>query len=46
MSHLDDFQDNLADTSEEHGEHFHQELKTLDHRYQCRWGRNIMSDYC
>lgn len=46
MSHLDNFQDNLADTSEEHGERFHQELKTLEHRYQGRWGINMMSDYC
>ena len=27
MSNLENFQDNLADTSEEHGEWFHQELK-------------------
>ena len=33
-SHLDQFPENLGDVSEEQGERFHQDLKTIEDRYQ------------
>ena len=35
-SHLDQFPENLGDVSEEQGERFHQDLKTIDDCYQGR----------
>ena len=46
-SHLDYFPENLgAMSSEEQGECFHQDLKTMEQRYQGRWNENVMADYC
>ena len=45
-SHLDFFPDNLGDYSEEQGERFHQDIKTMETRYQGRWNVNMMADYC
>ena len=45
-SHLDCFPENLGAMSEEQGEHFHQDLKTVEKRYQGRWDENIMAYYC
>ncbi|XP_032690547.1 uncharacterized protein LOC116853528 [Odontomachus brunneus] len=45
-SHLDYFPQNLGDYSEEQGERFHQNLKVMEHRYQRRWDKNMMADYC
>lgn len=45
-SHLDRFPDNLGDTSEEQGERFHQDIKTMEDRYQGRWDTHMMADYC
>ena len=36
-AHLDEFPDNLKAVSDELGERFHQDLKTMEHRYQGRW---------
>ena len=36
-SHLDFFQENLADFSEEHGERFHQDIEPMEKRYRGRW---------
>ena len=33
-SHLDFFRPNLADVSEEYGEHFHQDIQVMEKRYQ------------
>lgn len=44
-SHLDFFPPNLGDVSDEHGERFHQELKTMEQRYQGLWNENMMGDY-
>ena len=44
-SHLDVFRENLDDFSEEHGEHFHQDIQTMEKRYQGRWGESMMGDY-
>lgn len=45
-SHLDNFLGNLGDTSEEQGERFHQDIKTMEARYQGRWDNHMMADYC
>lgn len=45
-SHLDRFPENLGDLSEEQGERFHQDIKTMEERYQGRWDNHMMADYC
>ncbi|GFT02667.1 hypothetical protein TNCV_3690721 [Trichonephila clavipes] len=40
-SHLDRFLQNLGDFSEEQGERFHQDLRTMEERYQGRSGLSI-----
>ena len=45
-SHLDHFEHNLGDLSEEQGERFHQDIKTMEKRYQGRWDIHMMADYC
>ena len=45
-SHLDRFPENLGDFSEEQGERFHQDIKVMEERYQRRWVRHMMADYC
>ena len=46
FSHLDRFPKNLGDLSEEQGERFHQDFKTMEERYQGRWDDHMMADYC
>jgi hypothetical protein len=46
FNHLDNFPENLVDTSEEQGERFHQDLKVMEKRYQGRWDVVMMADYC
>ena len=46
FSHLDRFPDNLGDYSEEQGERFHQDIKTMEKRYQGRWDEHMTADYC
>ena len=36
-SHLDFFQENLGNFSEEHGERFHQDIEPMERRYKGRW---------
>lgn len=45
-SHLDRFPENLGDLSEEQGERFHQDIRTMEERYQGYWNVNMMADYC
>ena len=45
-SHLDNFPENLGDVREEQGERFHQDIKTMEERYQGRWDSHMMADYC
>jgi hypothetical protein len=45
-SHLDRFPENLGDLSEEQGERFHQDIRTMEERYQGRWDTHMMADYC
>ena len=44
--HLNYFPENLGAMSEDQGERFHQDLKTMEKRYQGRWNKNMMADYC
>jgi hypothetical protein len=46
FSHLDRFPENLGDVSEEQGERFHQDIRVMEERYQGRWDKNMMADYC
>lgn len=46
FSHIDYFPENLGAVSEEQGERFHQELKTMEKRYQGFWNISMMADYC
>jgi hypothetical protein len=44
-SQLDRFPENLGDLNEEQGERFHQDIKTMEARYQGRWEAHVMADY-
>ena len=43
-SHLDFFQKNLGDFSEEHDEKFHQDIEPMEKRYKGRWDSAMMGD--
>ena len=45
-SHVNYFPENLGACSEEHGEKFHQDLLTMERRYQGRSSVNMLTDYC
>ena len=45
-SHVYRFQENLGSTSNEQGERFHQDIKEMECRYQGRWDKFMMVDYC
>jgi hypothetical protein len=45
-SHLDFFFDNLGHVSDVHGEHFHQDIATMEKSYQGRWKPSMLADYC
>jgi len=45
-SHLDRFPENCGDVSDEQGERFHQEITLMEERYQGRWDKRMMADYC
>jgi hypothetical protein len=45
-THVDFFPENLGAVSEEQGEHFHQDIKEMEQRYQGRWNVNMMGNYC
>ena len=44
-SHVDFFQENLGDFSEEHGKRFHQDIKPMERRYKGRWDSAMMGGY-
>ena len=46
LSHLDYFPENLGDVSKEQDERFHQDIRTIEERYQGRWDSHMMADYC
>ena len=43
---LDYFLLNLGDMNDEHGERFHQDIKSMETRYQGRLDVSMMADYC
>ena len=45
-SHLDKFPENCGDVSDEQVERFHQDIKLMEERYQGRWDKRMMVDYC
>ena len=45
-SHMDYFPENLGSLSEEQGERFHQDICTMEKRYQGHWNVNMMGDFC
>ncbi|UYV84322.1 hypothetical protein LAZ67_X001844 [Cordylochernes scorpioides] len=45
-SHLDFFPDNLVAVSYEHGERFHQNISSMEKRYQDKWSPGMLADYC
>ena len=45
-SHLDRFPEDLGALSVKQGEQFHQDLKAMEERYQGRWDKHMMADYC
>ena len=45
-SHLECFPENLVDFCEEQGKRFHQDIKTLENRYQGKCDMHMMADYC
>ncbi|KAG0711093.1 hypothetical protein GWK47_021367 [Chionoecetes opilio] len=44
-SHLDFFPTNLGAVSDEQGERFHQDISTMETRYQGRFSPNMIGDY-
>lgn len=46
ISHLDFFPQNLGDVSDEQGERFHKDIRTMEKRYYGKWGPSMMGDYC
>lgn len=45
-SHLDFFPDNLGQFSDEQGEHFHQEIVTMERHFQGKGKTKMLSEYC
>ena len=44
--HPDEFPNNLGAVNDKQGKRFHQDLKTMEHRYQGRWDKVMMAIYC
>ena len=44
--HLDFFPENCGAVSDEHGERFHQEISSMEKRYQGKWNCAMLADYC
>jgi len=44
--HLDFFPENLGEVSDEQSERFHQDIMTMEKRYQDKWTSSILADYC
>jgi len=46
QSHLDFFQENLGEISDEHGERFHQDIMGMEKLYEGKWTSRMLADYC
>ena len=44
--HVEYCANNLRDYSKEQAVRFHQDMKVMEQRYQGRWDKNMMADYC
>ena len=40
------FLSNLGEVSDETGEKFHQDIMTVEKRYQGKWTSSMLADYC
>ena len=45
-SNLDFFPQNCGAASDEHGERFHQDISSMEKRYQGKWNCATLADYC
>jgi len=45
-SHLEFFPENCCAVSDEYGEHFHQDISSMEKRYQGKWNCAMLPDYC
>ena len=45
-SHLDFFPENCGEVSDEQGERFHQDISSMEKRYQGKWNCAMLGDYC
>ena len=44
--HIDAFPENCSDFSDEMGERFHQDIKNAEKKYQGRYNKYMLADYC
>jgi len=44
-SHLDFFTENRGAVSDDHGERFHQDISSMEKRYQRKWNCAMLADY-
>jgi hypothetical protein len=45
-SHFDIFSENFGAVSDKHGERFHQDISSMEKRYQGKWDCAMLADYC
>jgi len=45
-SYLDVFPENCGAVSDEHGERFHQDISSMEKRYEGQWNCAMLADYC
>jgi hypothetical protein len=45
-SHLDFFSEKFGAVSGKHGEHFHQDISSMQKRYQGKWNCAMLADCC
>jgi hypothetical protein len=38
--------ENLGEVDDEHGEKFHQDIMSMEKRYQGKWTSSMLADYC
>jgi len=44
--HLEFIPENLDTDSDEHGEHFHQEISNMEKLHRGKWCASMLADYC
>jgi hypothetical protein len=43
---LDFFSENCGAVTDKHGELFHQDISSMEKRYQGKWKCSVLADYC